>query len=608
MLVATTSAHAAGWVSLGTMNVAGSDSLDPSVVIDGTGNITVAWFDDTSDQAKATYRPAGGAPGAVQNLGAASSEPELGVNSNGEVVAIFPQDANTLRYAIKPAGSASFGAAQSISGSYTINTDPVLATDPSGRALVAFVNEGVGPQYAFRPSGGSFGAVATAQADPLVTELTSLDTAISTNGTAYIVWRDSANNVDGIPVNSSGATGTFNGNLGATIPAAEPAVALDANGNPTVGFPSTGGDVSTLRIVNGTPGSVVDLTGLNVVPKNIQVTTTAVGSSHVVWTNTQSVPDVAQARRVTAAGSLGVFQTPLSPETTDALVSDAAGNPDGAVLALWQTQVPAGIQAVAAGNAQPFGAFAQLASTSGVGPTGMLEVDLADNGNGAAAWDNEAATATVSAAGYDNSDPTLSSISNAPTAGTQLKPVSFSATPFDIFALSGPVSWNFGDGKTASGNSVTHTYAKPGTFTVTATASDTVGNSVSSKKSIKVAAGPSAVGVILSKRLKLARNGRISVRLRCGANSVAVCRGTVYLRSAKKVRGASAAARKRLLTIGQRSYSIPQGKTTTVKVTAKKKARRVVRRLKRLRVRVSVTGRTGAGKMTIKRKTLTLRR
>jgi PKD repeat protein len=66
---------------------------------------------------------------------------------------------------------------------------------------------------------------------------------------------------------------------------------------------------------------------------------------------------------------------------------------------------------------------------------------------------------------------------NTPTAPTAGQPVAFSATATDAPAgLSGAMTWDFGDGGTATGTSPTHTYATPGTKTVTIHQSDAAGN------------------------------------------------------------------------------------------------------------------------------------
>ncbi len=83
----------------------------------------------------------------------------------------------------------------------------------------------------------------------------------------------------------------------------------------------------------------------------------------------------------------------------------------------------------------------------------------------------------IQAAAFDVSPPAFTAV-NVPATGTTGQPVAASATTLDTWSAlgAGQPSWNFGDGKLASGSSVTHVYAAPGTYTVTVGASDAVGN------------------------------------------------------------------------------------------------------------------------------------
>jgi PKD repeat protein len=108
------------------------------------------------------------------------------------------------------------------------------------------------------------------------------------------------------------------------------------------------------------------------------------------------------------------------------------------------------------------------------------------------------ATDPVSYSGGDGNDLTLTAGNIPPQIGT------INVSPSSVLvgqriALSVPESdanqdplgttWNFGDGTTASGPSATHVYAKPGSYTATATVSDGLAQ-VQSSTLIVVAAPP----------------------------------------------------------------------------------------------------------------------
>jgi PKD repeat protein len=80
-----------------------------------------------------------------------------------------------------------------------------------------------------------------------------------------------------------------------------------------------------------------------------------------------------------------------------------------------------------------------------------------------------------------------------PTEATVLtgSPVSFDGTPSS--AAYGSItgySWNFGDGGSSAAAQPSHAFAKPGTYTVNLTVTDSFGNSSSTSHQIKVIAPP----------------------------------------------------------------------------------------------------------------------
>ena len=111
-------------------------------------------------------------------------------------------------------------------------------------------------------------------------------------------------------------------------------------------------------------------------------------------------------------------------------------------------------------------------------------------GNLTAVWqffdgDNE----IVQADGYDAAGPQLRALS-IPTGGTAGIPVPFSVSPLDVWSPVASTSWSFGDGQTATDDTVTHTYANPGIYTVRISSADTLSNTTSTTVNITIAARP----------------------------------------------------------------------------------------------------------------------
>jgi hypothetical protein len=117
-----------------------------------------------------------------------------------------------------------------------------------------------------------------------------------------------------------------------------------------------------------------------------------------------------------------------------------------------------------------------------------LDVDVADSGSAAAAWPWETEVGLfeyrneVFGALYDATPPSLTLI---------LPPKAVAGSPL-VMAAQGsdgnPISydWDFGDGSGGEGPVVTHTFASPGTRTVSLTATDSAGNSITREGSIGV--------------------------------------------------------------------------------------------------------------------------
>ncbi len=120
------------------------------------------------------------------------------------------------------------------------------------------------------------------------------------------------------------------------------------------------------------------------------------------------------------------------------------------------------------------------------------QVALDSQGNAAAVWVRQDGKGAylAEAAGYDSSGPKLGSLS-IPSAGAIGQTLAFSVSPFDTWSLLGPTTWSFGDGGSATGTSVAHAYGAGGSFTVTVTGSDVLGNRSSASGVVVVPSTPS---------------------------------------------------------------------------------------------------------------------
>ena len=174
--------------------------------------------------------------------------------------------------------------------------------------------------------------------------------------------------------------------------------------------------------------------------------------------------------------------------------------PDGAAVVIW-AGLSGGQSAIQATRRGPglggeFGAVSDVAL--GSLPTADPRVSLFNpvvavdgEGNAAATWSRfrQDTGMTINdweldAAGFDAAPPTLSAVSVPPNASRGAG-VGMAAAATDRWT---PVrfAWNFGDGTSAPGDAVTHAFGAAGTFPVTVTASDAVGNASSATRQILI--------------------------------------------------------------------------------------------------------------------------
>ena len=169
-----------------------------------------------------------------------------------------------------------------------------------------------------------------------------------------------------------------------------------------------------------------------------------------------------------------------------------AGSPDGHLLAGWSTNdTGTGKQDVLTAAAPPGGAFGAatplLTGAAAVNSVALAASALGDGVIGYQRLDTGDPASHGGAAGFDASGPVLTpAIPSGATAGVAQ---AFGAQATDIWSPTPSIAWDFGDGGSATGAPVSHTYAAAGRRTVTVTATDAVGNATSASGPLDVAAG-----------------------------------------------------------------------------------------------------------------------
>ena len=109
---------------------------------------------------------------------------------------------------------------------------------------------------------------------------------------------------------------------------------------------------------------------------------------------------------------------------------------------------------------------------------------------------------------------------------------------------------------------------------------------------------------VSSSSLALDRRGYVAIKVKCLSTEAAGCTGTLTLRTASRV---VTSAKKRVVTLGRATFRARGGITVRVNVKLSPRSRELVRRLKRLKVKVTAFARQPANQIGTTTKTLTLR-
>ena len=230
----------------------------------------------------------------------------------------------------------------------------------------------------------------------------------------------------------------------------------------------TAGGAPATAIPLGDAGSVLD-TGVGV---------DDTGAAVAAWRTFSGANRTPFLRAVTTDGALAPGPTvePTHADDTGPLAFDAGGS--GSAFLLWRAPTgPANTDAILAAVRTPDGVVSTPVAISGdlTQSSSSPVVGADDHGEALAAFVRPVNGSTrVMVAQFDSIAPALSDITG-PSTLTTGQAGSYAVTATDDWS-GATVHWDFGDGTTADGPSVTHTFSAAGTPTVTATATDAAGN------------------------------------------------------------------------------------------------------------------------------------
>ena len=518
--VLTPSAHAAtGWTPAFPV---GLFSVAKAVMgTDGTVVITGLFYDGATNHPAVQVRPPGGALGSPQIITQSGSTPAVAPRPDGSFFGAWT-DNGAVVTGILPAGGSTFT---------DLKTQPVSATgSPFGSVVVAVDGQGNGWSLWVSTQGG----------------------AGASTGSLSLGERPASG---AAPTSQLVEANGLQANTDTTVQG--PQLSAGGDGHPILGWRTNTTNNNTsqtftydrlaLRPAGGALGAPITvdqtLPGDGVTTGIPQVAVNATGAALAVWDRQQTGVTTLHAR-VGTTTALGGDQNPVVSGGTNPHTPRAAVATDGTMIASWlatvganriqvgrytgvswgaaQTITPAGATAPGSYDfaASPSGALL-VGTISGSGPCGA-EAAYAPAGAGfgtstpvGSAFDSFCGVPTVAlgstgdgvmttngsrsgnpnvheAAGFDASPPVLRSLSIPGTATTGTA-AAFSVQPVDIWN-SVTTFWSFGDGATANGTAVSHAYDMASTWTVSVTATDTLGNATSTTGQVSVTAPASGGG------------------------------------------------------------------------------------------------------------------
>jgi hypothetical protein len=463
--------------------------------VDPNGNVIAAWARRNENGAQvieAAVRPAGGAWQASVRLSpeAESAEwPSLAIDPEGNAIVVWERFQGTdseVEAAIRPAGNGVWEAPVQLSGEGAHASQPQVAVDPQGDVIAVWVREtGSGGDViegSVRPHGAlSWQAPVALSAEGYFAQAVHI--ALDAQGDAVAIWiRNGIVETAERPA----ATGVWTAPLSLSSGLGNPHVAMDSRGDAIAIWERDHVVETSVRSVGtGVWVGPVVLSASGEEADEADISVDAAGDAIAVWQTLSGTTIDADER---PQGS-GAWERPVAVSVGPGqelgafpkIAVDAAGN---AVVA-WDRSNGSNYIVEASTKSAASSVWQVPVAISPVSQSSYIPwVAIDPEGNAVAAWEVQSSNISVEATGYD-AGPLLTGL-EIPTTGTVGQPVSFSSSPLAVWSALGATSWSFGDGTSASGTSATHVYTAAGDYTVTLSSVDALGNTSSASATIAI--------------------------------------------------------------------------------------------------------------------------
>ena len=487
------SAGAAGWLATSPVPLSNVESYGAKIAIEDSGRGIAAWteVDNGIDHPMvAGYRHGSGWASAAPLSSANAASLDLAASPAGDEIVVWREGkfgAGTIHAATRKPGADTFenatGIVSSPGGSW-----PVVAALDDGTFAIAWV-DGTNAKIALRNPGDASFTTTTITGLGAVNDVRL---ASRPGGGGALAITDELNGEGRLMLSISSGGAFFH------TPTA--AVSVDASqgdslqniglgygpgGTLGIGFSkvNTNVDAHLFSLIRGADGAIglpspVDQNSYGAV-YGIQVAFAHDGTEAMSYVSRQSGPGVGRLAIAAPGGDWHPVTVPT------------AGFSNGAFQV-----APVGSQLVALGgsyggglNGGPLPDVASLGTEPPGAPGNPVDYveGLAAHGDDAVAVVTRQANGEdrVRAITWDGTPPVIAEL-GAPASATTGVATSFKATVSDALGTAN-VTWSFGDGDTATGDSATHAFATAGTFTVTVTATDGAGNRTTRSADVVVA-------------------------------------------------------------------------------------------------------------------------
>lgn len=533
-LIAASAASAAGWVGPTPLTGSGPDVLYEQVIVEADGDAYAAWteVDATFTRVFVARRPvASGAwqvPEPVSPAGENAIAPRIAVDGAGNATAVWQRfiavpESRTVFASERSAATGTWSAPAALGSP---GAEPAVSVNAAGMAVAVWRELGAVDERAMASVRSAPGA-AWSTAEPLSgagDDASPVAAKIDVAGNAVAVWiaRPTPRVQASSRPASTGVWDTTPTLLSGTLDAQlDLALGMDAAGNATAIF------------------SAFDNVAMQT---SVQSATKAAGGAWGSHTSIIESNDITTARPALAVHPSGRMvalwsEVSMAGRTLRSASRTAAANPWGSPVDLrdlGDTPSCCGVAIGSTGDVTVITALAgvieaqqRVGDNGSWGPAVTLGTDFFntaptaggdDAGHVIGLWTRNGgqSTSDLVTATFDVSAPIIDMVT-VPGTVTAGQAAAMSAGVRDLWSPVAEVRWTFGDGSAqVVGGLPSHTYANPGSYTVTLRATDAAGNATETARSITVVAPPPAPPLV-TLAAKVTGTPIIGTRLTCPA-------------------------------------------------------------------------------------------